>query len=41
MHSRMTLSSLMVELHHINLMNNRGADEGLPPLHEIEYVPDP
>jgi hypothetical protein len=41
MHSRMTLSNLMVELHHINLVNNKSVDGELPPLHEIEYVPDP
>jgi hypothetical protein len=37
----MTLSGLMIELHHCNLMNNRSDDGDLPPLHEIEYVPDP
>jgi hypothetical protein len=31
----------MVELHHINLVNNKSVDGELPPLHEIEYVPDP
>jgi hypothetical protein len=41
MHLRMAHSGLIEELYYINSMNNSDGDGELPPLHEIEYVPDP